>query len=56
MTFDGYAFFQGDEIPTTDDVYATMANADYNRFLEDFVYANTQGLFLGVLVVEYGRK
>lgn len=56
MDFDGYAFFQGDDTPSTNDVYWTMANADYNRFLDDFIFANMEGLFLGVLLVEFSRQ
>jgi hypothetical protein len=59
LLFDGYAFFQGDESPPFEDVAATLANADYNRYLEDFVWErldDLDGVFLGVVLVEYDRQ
>ena len=56
MNFDGFVFFRGGDTPSMEDVYATMANADYNRYLEDFIWEQLEGVFLGVVLVEFGRR
>mgnify|MGYP003564870935 CR=1 FL=1 len=53
VDFDAYAFFNQVTTPTVKEVYNTMAQADYGRFLEDFLRAQSTGLFLEAVSVEY---
>ena len=49
-------FDVGSDIPSGEEISGVMASADYGDFIQNYIWGQTEGPFLGTTAVQYSEQ